>query len=112
MNDMEKNGMEGQDEARVYELGFHIDPELSQEEVKKVYQGYKDLAGAIVAEGQPQKVQLAYTISRKDTTGRRDFDTAYFGWIAYEADAATHEKVAEAAAEDARLIRFIGAEGS
>jgi hypothetical protein len=31
-------------EPRVYELGFHIDPELPTEEVKKVYQGLRDTA--------------------------------------------------------------------
>jgi hypothetical protein len=75
-------------ETRVYELGFHLDGELPQEEVKKMYQGIRDrisAVGTLVAEGEPTKVPLAYTISRQETTGRRDFDTAFFCWIAYEA---------------------------
>ena len=31
-------------EARVYELGFHIDPDLSSEEVKKTYQSIREVA--------------------------------------------------------------------
>lgn len=98
----------GYNESRVYELGFHIDPELPQEEVKKTYQSLREKASALVAEGEPQKIPLAYTISQKvQGGGRRDFDTAYFAWFAYEADLAEHEAIIEAAKAEARLIRFI-----
>ena len=97
-------------EMRVYELGFHIDPELPTEEVKKVYEGVRSLIakkGTIVAEGAPQKIQLAYTISLSNVAGRRNFDTANFAWIAYETNGAGHEAVAGAAGEETRIIRFI-----
>jgi len=97
-------------ELRVYELGFHLDPELPQEEAKKAYQGIRETiaaAGALVAEGEPTKIPLAYTISRSQTGGRRDFDSAFFCWIAYEADGAGHEAVAAAARAETRIIRFL-----
>jgi ribosomal protein S6 len=98
----------GYNESRVYELGFHIDPELPQEEVKKTYQSLREKASAIVAEGEPQKIPLAYTISQKvQGGGRRDFDSAYFAWFAYEADLAEHEAIVEAAKAESRLIRYI-----
>jgi ribosomal protein S6 len=98
----------GYNESRVYELGFHIDPELPQEEVKKTYQALREKAGTLVAEGEPQKIPLAYTISHKvQGGGRRDFDSAYFAWIAYEADRAGHEAMLEAAASEPRLVRYI-----
>lgn len=98
----------GNNETRVYELGFHIDPELPQEEVKKTYQALRASAATVVAEGEPQKIPLAYTISLKvQGGGRRDFDTAYFAWFAYEADAAQHEAVVAAARAEGRIIRFI-----
>lgn len=96
-------------EPRVYELGFHIDPELAESEAKKVYQGIRDViteVGTVVAEGVPQKIQLAYTVSRMEHGGRRDFDGSYFAWIAYEADGAGHEKVAEAARNQS-IFRFL-----
>jgi ribosomal protein S6 len=96
-------------ELRVYELGFHIDPELSTEDVKKTYQDIRDVitkGGEIIAEGEPQKIPLAYTISRSETGGRRDWDNAFFAWIAYETDGAGHTAVAEAAATP-RIIRFL-----
>jgi len=101
---------EGNNETRTYELGFHIDPELPQEEVKKTYQAIREkiaAAGEVIAEGEPEKIQLAYTISRQETTGRRDFVSAYFAWIAYEATTEGHGAVLEMAQGEPRLVRFI-----
>jgi len=108
----EMDVQEGTDlsETRVYELGFHLDGELPQEEVKKTYQGIHDrisAVGTVVAEGEPTKVPLAYTISRQETTGRRDFDTAFFCWIAYETDGAGHDDVLALAKGEASIIRFL-----
>ncbi|HUY05293.1 MAG TPA: 30S ribosomal protein S6 [Candidatus Paceibacterota bacterium] len=97
-------------EARVYELGFHLDPELPTEEVKKAYQAVRELIagkGAIVAEVEPEKIQLAYTISRQEVAGRRDFNSAYFAWIVYETDAPKHAEVIAAADANKLIIRFI-----
>jgi ribosomal protein S6 len=97
-------------EPRVYELGFHLDPELPTEEVKKAFESLKEAIagkGEIVAHGEPQKVPLAYTISRQETSGRRDFDSAYFSWIAYVATPENHAEVIEMAKGEKRIIRFI-----
>jgi ribosomal protein S6 len=98
-------------EPRVYELGFHLDPELPTEEVKKAYQAVHELTTAkgasLVAEGEPMKIQLAYTISRQETAGRRDFDSAYFSWVVYETSAEAHAEVIAAVGVDKRIIRFI-----
>jgi len=97
-------------DPRVYEIGFHLDPELPSEEVKKAYQEIRKFIeemGTIVAEGEPQKIQLAYTISRQNTDGRRDFDSAYFAWIVYEATPLNHDEVITSADVDKRIVRFI-----
>lgn len=97
-------------ETRVYELGFHLDGELPQEEVKKAYQGIRDritAVGTVIAEGEPTKVPLAYTISRQETTGRRDFDTAFFCWIAYEADGAGHDDLLEFIKGQSNIVRYL-----
>ncbi len=97
-------------ELRVYELGFHLDPELPTEEVKKAYQAVRTTVegnGEIVAEVEPEKVQLAYTISRQEVSGRRDFDAAHFAWIAYEANTEQHAAVIAAAGANKQIIRFI-----
>ena len=97
-------------ETRVYELGFHLDPELPSEEVKKAYGSIRALVaekGVVIAEGEPQNIQLAYTISCQNATGRRDFNSAYFCWIAYEASARNHSEIISAANVDKRIVRFI-----
>ena len=98
----------GHNETRIYELGFHIDPELPQDEVRRTYQGLRERASRIIAEGEPQKIPLAYTISKKvQGGGRRDFDTAYLSWFAYEAEGPEHDAIVAAAKEEDRIIRFI-----
>ncbi|HYD92958.1 MAG TPA: hypothetical protein VEB18_00655 [Candidatus Paceibacterota bacterium] len=95
-------------EPRVYELGFHIDPELTAEEARKVYQGIRDaIKGEIVAEGEPVKIPLAYTIYRQEQGGRRDFDASHFSWIAYEVDGEGHDAALEAVKGESRVFRFI-----
>lgn len=113
-NDIEAVGEVVEDlnhaETRVYELAFHIDPELPQEEAKKTYQALREAAvsaGSLVAEGEPQKIPLAYTISRSEHAGRRDFDSAYFCWVAYEATGAEHDALLETVKADTRVIRFL-----
>ena len=97
-------------EPRVYELGFHLDPELPVEEMKKAHQALRTLIsskGPIVAEVEPQKIPLAYTISRQEVSGRRDFNSAYFGWVVYETTAADHAEVISAVGANKSVIRFI-----
>lgn len=97
-------------ESRIYELGFHLDSALPIEEVKKAYQAMRGIIaerGAIVAESEPEKIQLAYTISRQEVAGRRDFNSAYFCWIVYEASAEDHAEVIKAANTDKCIFRFI-----
>lgn len=97
-------------EARVYELGFHLDPELPVEEVKKAYQAIHDLVakkGEVVAEVEPEKIPLAYTISSQEVAGRRDFNSAYFAWIVYEMLAVDHAEVIKAMGTNKSVVRFI-----
>lgn len=97
-------------EVRAYELGFHLDPELPQEEVKKTFEGIRGRIAAlatVIAEGEPTKIPLAYTISRMEVGGRRDFTSAFFAWISYEATATAHEEIGAMAREEKRIFRFI-----
>lgn len=97
-------------ESCVYELGFHLDPELPTEEVKKAYQSMRsviDEKGVIIAESEPVRIQLAYTISRQEVSGRRDFDSAYFSWIVYEVSAENHAEIVKSVSADKRIVRFI-----
>jgi ribosomal protein S6 len=103
--------MENDAESRVYELGMHLDPELPVEEVKKVCSALHKLlaeqGAVVVAEVEPEKIALAYTISRQEVAGRRDFDSAYFAWIVYEATIAAHESIVAAVRANSHIVRCI-----
>ncbi|MCX6786829.1 MAG: 30S ribosomal protein S6 [Candidatus Kaiserbacteria bacterium] len=102
--------LEEDSESRVYELGFHIDAELPIEEVKKIYSAMREFIaakGTIIAEGEPEKIQLAYIISKQETGGRHDFNTACFCWIAYETSPLHHSEIIETASANTHIIRFI-----
>lgn len=97
-------------DPRVYELGFHLDPELPVEEVKKTYHTIHEIIaekGTIIAEVEPEKIQLAYTISRQEVAGRRDFSSAYFAWIVYETVAPSHAEIITSAGANKLIVRFI-----
>jgi ribosomal protein S6 len=109
-SEMREEDIDAGGESRVYELGFHLDPELPTEEVKKAYQAVRALVegqGTIVAEGEPIKIPLAYTISRQETAGRRDFDSAFFSWVVYETSAVNHAEIITAVSADKKIVRFI-----
>ncbi len=97
-------------ESRVYELGFHIDPDLSKQKVKELFQVIKDSigkVGTVIAVGEPHRLHLAYTISRMEREGRHDFSSAFFGWIAYQANTEGHEQVIEMVKEHDDVFRHI-----
>jgi ribosomal protein S6 len=84
------------DEKAIYEVGFHVAPSLSEEEVGAVVQKIKAAlatGGAeIVSEGAAHKMALAYTIEIANSglaaqAGKRaKYNEAYFGWIKFESD--------------------------
>jgi len=99
--------VENTKEPRIYELAFHIDPEKTESEADKIFDALKKVAGEVIAEGTPHKIQLAYTISRMTPAGRQDFDGSYFAWFAYEADAVRHEAVQEAVKAQKAVFRHL-----
>ncbi len=106
----EEESVEDEGGVRIYELGFHLNPELPIEEVKKAYQAVRSVIaerGTVIAEGEPLPIQLAYTISLQETAGRRDFSSAYFCWIAYAMTAALHAEVLAAVSAEKRVLRHI-----
>ncbi len=87
-------------EPVVYELGYHILSSISEDgleaEVAKVASIVKAQGGSSVADGFPTKIDLAYEISKKIDGKRHDFNSAYFGWMAFEL---SPDKIAEVKAQ-------------
>jgi len=80
---------EGGDETAVYELGYHILPSVGEEglpaEVINIKSILEKNDSTFISEEFPILTHLAYTMV-VNVSGKKDkYDTAYFGWVKFEA---------------------------
>lgn len=79
---------ERQDDIRVYELGFHFVPTLSEDEVAVQFSHLKSLiekkGGTFISEETPQMTDLAYEISKTVKAQKKRYTTSYFGWVKFD----------------------------
>lgn len=81
-------GHEDSGVREIYEIGYHLVPTLSEEDVALRVGDIQKLVSAhdatIIGEEFPQMIDLAYTM-RKMIAGKWEkFDQAHFGWIKFE----------------------------
>ena len=76
------------EDKRVYELGYHLVPTLSDDDVTKAVSDIKALilknGGVFISEGAPKLMALSYTFVIKVESRGTRFDKAHFGWIKFE----------------------------
>lgn len=76
---------------KVYELGIHLLPSLSEADVQiefsKIKSNIEKLDGEIISESQPKMFNLAYEIPKTLKAQKKWYETAYFGWVKFELDA-------------------------
>lgn len=79
---------ERQEGIRVYELGFHFVPTLSEDEVVVQFSHLKSLiekkGGTFISEETPHMIDLAYEITKTNKAQKKRFTSAYFGWVKFE----------------------------
>ncbi len=75
--------------VQVYELGYHIVSTVAEENVAKEVETLKAIVlkdgGSLISEGEPKLINLAYSMTKSVADSKKKFDTAYFGWIKFEA---------------------------
>ncbi len=75
--------------TNVYEVGYHLLPTLSEEEATASVQALMALLKGenvtFVGDRFPSKIALAYAIAKRVNGKLTNFDSAYFGWVAFEA---------------------------
>ncbi len=80
--------MDGDIDPRVYELGYSIIPDVSEEEAPKEALAIKDFikehGGIVISEEAPKYIDLAYDMFRTENGKKEKFETAYFGGIKFE----------------------------
>jgi ribosomal protein S6 len=95
----------------VYEVGYHIVPTVSPENLPKEVDALKGVLGAqqatIVSEEFPKLRNLAYTMIKPIGPVRHRFDTAYFGWIKFEAPKESVSEIEKAFLASDKIIRHL-----
>ncbi|MBP9669103.1 MAG: 30S ribosomal protein S6 [Candidatus Pacebacteria bacterium] len=97
--------------ARVYEVGYHILPNVEGEAIEKVVQGVREMiaemGGSLIAEGTPQDMHLAYTMYINNEGKNTSYDRAHFGWIKFELPAEKIAALEESLKLNKKILRSI-----
>ncbi|MDE2116923.1 MAG: 30S ribosomal protein S6 [Patescibacteria group bacterium] len=95
----------------VYEVGYHIVPTVSPEnlprEVDAVKAALEKVGATMIAEEAPKLRPLAYTMIQAVGSARHRFDTAHFGWIKFEAPREAVAELDKAMKANDKVLRYI-----
>lgn len=98
-------------EPRVYELGYHLVPTISEENIPKASKAVRGMveriSKGILSEENPVFIDLAYTIVKTVDHKNKRFDNAYFGWIKFEAEPAGIAELEEGLKKDDNVLRYL-----
>jgi len=105
-------GAEEKDEEKaIYEIGYHILPSISEEELPAHVSAIKDMikkeAGVFIMEEAPAKISLAYPMSKMEEGKRSIFEGAYFGWVKFETQRTHIGNIKHALDENNNVLRFL-----
>lgn len=97
---------------QVYELGFHMLSSFSEDELEFAVDALRNTitkyGGSFIAEGTPELIDLAYTMTINEGGKHTKYDKAYFGWLKFEMDAASASLLKkEDLEENKSLLRYI-----
>lgn len=101
----------GNDGSKVYEVGYIVIPSVPEEKVPAWTESFKALItknkGAIIADENPSLRPLAYRMQKKIGPTNFKFDQGYFGWVKFELDKGSIEKVKAALDTDESVLRYL-----
>lgn len=102
---------DGDVDSRVYELGYHIIPAISEEEAPREAAAIKELikehSGTVISEEVPKHMTLAYTMNRTEDSKKEKFDMVYFGGIKFEINPANVIKIKDVLDINKNILRYI-----
>ena len=86
----ESQEAEVQEGNRIYELGFHFVPTISEDDAAVQFSHLKSLIekkdGTFISEEAPRLINLAYELTKTTKAVRHHYNSAYFGWVKFEID--------------------------
>lgn len=86
----ESQEAEVQEGNRIYELGFHFVPTISEDDAAVQFSHLKSIvekkAGTFISEEAPRLINLAYELTKTTKAVKQHYTSAYFGWVKFEID--------------------------
>lgn len=96
---------------KVYELGIHLLPTLSEADVaiefSKIKSQIEKAEGEFISESAPRLFTLAYEIPKTIKAQKKWYETAYFGWVKFRLDASALASVEKYVKELDSTLRYI-----
>ena len=97
--------------VETYELGYHLVPSLSEEDlalrVTELQKAITAAGGSVISEGSPQPYTLTYTMNKLRAGKWDKYDTSFFGWVRFEAVAGVMVALREELDHNEHLIRYL-----
>lgn len=102
---------DSQSEGKIYELGYHLSPDIKESDIESEVATIKSVieknGGSFIAEEAPKKIALIYTIVQSESSKKKKFNNAYFGWVKFETQAGAMGDIKKALDENKNIIRFL-----
>jgi len=98
-------------DAKLYELGYHIDSAITEEKVSQKVDAIKKILAdnnvEIIKEGAPVATKLSYEITKAIAGKNIRFNDSYFGWLNFNATVEAIENIKEEIDGDDEIIRSL-----
>jgi ribosomal protein S6 len=98
-------------EGTVYEVGYHIVPAVSPEKLPAEVDAIKAVLGkngaTVISEEFPKLRNLAYQMVKAIGPARHRYDSAYFGWIKFEAQPESALEIKKALDGNEKILRYL-----
>ncbi len=108
---MTAEGNENEVVTRVYEAGYHIVPNVKEEDVDKVVSAIRSeiekLGGSLIAEGAPALMKLAFSVDMREGEKHVAYDRGYFGWLKFEAGTHAAKVLTDSLTSNPSILRAI-----
>ncbi|MEK7460165.1 MAG: 30S ribosomal protein S6 [Patescibacteria group bacterium] len=98
-------------EPRVYELGYHLVPTVSEEQIPGISGAVRGMieknSKEVISEELPVFIDLAYQVIKTVEHKNKRFDEAYFGWIKFEGSPEGIAVIEEGLKNNENVLRYI-----
>ena len=98
-------------EPRIYELGYHLVPTVSEEQIPGISGAVRGMIEKnsieVISEELPVFIDLAYQIIKTVDHRNKRFDEAYFGWIKFEGSPEGIAVIEEGLKNNENVLRYL-----